>query len=266
MDRGQIVFLSFAGVIILYQVIKGWRLGLVRQIVRFGALAAAYIAAFWGCGTAALFLKPLGYPDFILQCLGGLVLGTAVYLFLGLVGGILFKRTEHQDLGLVWFLYGSSGALLGAIFGVVLTFFVADAVRLLGNLAQADPAKTAHPVNAGLAELKQSLESGIPGEVIKTLDPVPKKVYGIAGKLGRTVTNPEAVERFLNYPGARELAARPDIQALAQDPDILRALRERQYLALLKNEKIVQVANDPKTAALIKKFDVEKALDYAVGK
>jgi len=266
MDRGQIIFLSVAGVVILYQVIKGWRLGVVRQIVRFAALAAAYLAAFWSSGTAALFLKPLGYPNFVLQCLGGTLVGLVVYLFLCLIGGILFKRTAHQDVGLVWFLYGITGALIGAAFGLVLMFFVADAVRLLGSIAQADTAKSEHPVNTGLIELKKSLENGVSGEVLKTLDPVPKNAYSIAEKLGRTVSDSQAVERFLNYPGATELAARSDIQALLKDPDILQDLRARHYLPLLKNEKIVRIANDPKTAALIKQFDLEKALDYAVGK
>jgi len=292
MDRGQILFLSFAAAILLYQMVKGWRLGLVRQLVRFGALAAAYIAGFWGSATAAMFLHPLGYPDFILQLLGGAGLGLVVYLFICLVGGVLFKRTAHQDMGFVWFVYGLSGALMGVVFALVLLLVLADSIRLLGSIAEADsvappptvaakppkvpnryalpPAQEATkpkartPLLAGLVELKQSLEKGVTGEVLQTLDPVPKKFYSVASKTGRVVSNLESAERFMTFPGAKELADRPAIQALREDPEILRTLRDGNYRTLLQNEKVIKAANDPKTAALIKQFDLEKALDHAL--
>jgi uncharacterized membrane protein required for colicin V production len=274
MDRGQILFLSFAALIIVYQMIKGWRLGLVRQLVRFGALAAAYTVAYLGSRATVPFLRPLGYPDFILQCFGGAILGLLTFVAICVVGGILFKRTAHQDVGLVWFLYGATGALLGIAFGLVLTLAAADFIRLTGSLAEpprnnasahASPAsKGESPLVAGLAEMKKSIESGVPGEVLQTLDPVPKKVYVVTSKIGRMASDTEAAERFLSYPGARELAERPEIVALRDDPEILRALRDHQYLLLLKNEKIVKAANDPKIAALLKRFDLEKALDYAL--
>src|SRR5947207_7689172 len=46
----QAVFVSFAVLLILFEVVHGWRLGLVRQLVRVAALAAAYAAAFFGGG------------------------------------------------------------------------------------------------------------------------------------------------------------------------------------------------------------------------
>ena len=44
----QVVFLSFAVVLILFEVVRGWRLGLLRQLIRLVALVAAYAAAFFG--------------------------------------------------------------------------------------------------------------------------------------------------------------------------------------------------------------------------
>jgi len=281
MDRGQIILLSCAAVIVVYQAIKGWRLGLVRQIVRFGALAAAYATAFFAGGYAVPFLRPLGYPDLVLRCIGGAGLGLVAYLFICLIGGILFKRTAHQDVGLVWFVYGTTGALLGVVFGLVVVLFFADVVRLLGTIAAAKTTLTAlpakpdavvakpkadSPINGTLIELKQALESNLPGEVLQTIDPVPKKVYAIAAKVGRVGADPEAAVRFLSFPGARELAERPEVQALRDDPEILRTVRDGHFLLLLKNEKIVKAANDPKIAAMIQKFDLEKALDHALKK
>ncbi len=268
MERGQLLFLACAAVIVLYQILKGWRLGLVRQIVRFSALAASYLAAVWGASLTVPFLRPLGYPDFLLRILGGAGLALAVYLFLCLIGGILFKRTSHQSVALVWFIYGITGALLGALFGLVVTLFAADAIRLLGNLAQAGATqpKTQSMFNAGLVGWKGSLENGVPGEVLRTIDPIPRKVYTLTSKVGQTAANPAAVERFLNFPGAMQLAAQPEIEALRNDPEILAALRDHRYLPLLKNGKIVQAANSPKVAALLRQFDLEKALDHALAK
>ena len=235
---------------------------------------------------AVPFLRPLGYPDFILQCLGGMIVAMGVYLFISLIGGILFKRTAHQDVGLVWFFYGITGAALGFAFGLVLVLFVVDAVRLLGGMAEAKftaaapaptpkpsvfhsihPSKTDCPVWLGeLVGVKKYLEKGVAGEILQTLDPVPKRVYVMSAQVGRMVSNPQSVERFLSYPGAQELTALPEITALRQDPDILNALRDRHYEMLLKNPKLVALANDPKIAAKLKRFDVEKALAYALAK
>ena len=71
MDRTQMILLGFATLVVGYQAIKGWRLGLVRQIVRFGALAAAYVAGYFWSSITVPFLRPLGYPDFILHAIGG---------------------------------------------------------------------------------------------------------------------------------------------------------------------------------------------------
>jgi len=40
----QVVFISFAVILILFEVVRGWRLGLMRQITRLIALGAAYAA------------------------------------------------------------------------------------------------------------------------------------------------------------------------------------------------------------------------------
>jgi len=285
MDRGQIIFLSFATLLLLIQTIKGWRLGLIRQLVRFGALAASYLCAFLFGGLAVPFLRPLGYPDIVLQCLGGTGVALGVYLFISIVGGILFKRTAHQDVGMVWFFYGITGAALGFAFGLVLVFLAADAVRLLGGMAEAKfvaapaptrksstfhsitPSKTDGPAWLGeLVGVKKYLEKGVTGEILQTLDPMPKKVYVVSAQIGRMAADPQSVERFLSYPGAQELTTSPEITALRQDPEILSALRDQHYLLLLKNPKLVALANDPKVAAKFKRFDVEKALSYALAK
>lgn len=229
MDDLQLIFLSVAAVVVLYQTIQGWRLGLVRQIVRFGGLGGAYAAAYLGGATVVPYLRPLGYPDFVLRCIGGVCLGLATYLAVSIVSGILFKRTAQQNVGLVWFFYGVTGAALGLIFGLALVIFVADIIRLLGGMAEKSPAKTAQAVKPPaaihqpslipkppasspktdgvigpkLVEMKHSLEKGVAGEILQTIDPMPKQVYVLTAKIGQLGTDPEAMTRFLTYPGAK---------------------------------------------------------------
>ena len=44
----QMIFVSFALILILFEVVRGWRRGAVRQFVRLVALGAAYAVAFFG--------------------------------------------------------------------------------------------------------------------------------------------------------------------------------------------------------------------------
>ena len=64
--------------------------------------------------------------------------------------------------------------------------------------------------------------------------------------------------------GAKELTEHPRIVALQRDPDVTREIEGRDYFALLRNERIVSAANDPELHALVRQFELEKALDYAL--
>ena len=80
------------------------------------------------------------------------------------------------------------------------------------------------------------------------------------------VSSDESVARFLSYPGVQPLAEHPKIVALQSDPQVSREVLERDYLALLRNERIVAAANDPEVAVLLRQFEFQKALDYAIRK
>ena len=86
----------------------------MRQIMRLIALGAAYGAAFLGGSlcvpVARSFFK---MPDPILSMVCGAILALAAYALVSGIGAILFKRTSQQESGLVYFIYGFSGAILG---------------------------------------------------------------------------------------------------------------------------------------------------------
>ena len=74
----QTVFISFAVILILLEIIRGWRLGILRQLVRVAAIAAAYATAFFCGGWVVPFLRPMvTMPDIVLSALAGAILAGA---------------------------------------------------------------------------------------------------------------------------------------------------------------------------------------------
>src|SRR5438552_12576583 len=133
----QVIFISFGVILILFEVVRGWRLGLMRQVMRLIALAAAYGAAFLGGSlcvpVARSFFK---MPDPILSILCGAILALAAYALVSGIGAILFKRTSQQESGLVYFIYGFAGAILGLFFSVFFLWLTVASVRAVGDHAE----------------------------------------------------------------------------------------------------------------------------------
>jgi hypothetical protein len=290
----QVVFISFGAILILFETLRGWRLGLMRQVMRLIALGSACAAAFLGGAllvpAARLFLK---LPDPVLSILCGAILAIAAYMLVGGVGAILFKRTSQQESGLLYLIYGFAGAILGLFFGLFLLWLTVTSVRTVGALAEGhagsrsgaathgaqDPTSRALEVRRrflsesedrtktlaiSLARLKNSLELGLLGSVLKNTDPVSQRTYQMLEKAGSVLSNPERAQKFLTFPGARELAEHPKIVALRRDPEIADLIAQGRFLDLLQNPRVIEVANDPVLAERIRKFDIQRALDYAL--
>ena len=83
-------------------------------------------------------------------------------------------------------------------------------------------------------------------------------------KAGSVLSNPQRTQKFLTFPGARELAEHPKIVALRSDPEIADLIAQGRFLDLLQNPRVIDVANDPVLAERIRKFDIQRALDYAL--
>jgi uncharacterized membrane protein required for colicin V production len=216
----QAVFISFAVVFILFEVVRGWRLGLLRQLVRVAALVVAYAAAVFGGRLLVPIARPfLKMPDIVLSFLAGAVLALVIYALVTSLGMLLFKRTGQQNSPLVHLIYGFAGAIVGLIFGAFVLWLIVAGVRAVGTLADAqvhnqaisretDQSATLHALdvrrrflsepNGGsaalttsLARLKNSLELGLLGNAVKQTDPVPLKTYETLGKVGSVFSNPE---------------------------------------------------------------------------
>jgi membrane protein required for colicin V production len=268
----QAVFISFGVILVLFEVVRGWRLGLMRQLVRVAALATAYVAAFYGGRLVVPLLRSfLKMPDIVLSILGGALLALAVYASITSLGMIFFRRTGQQNASLLRLIYAISGAAIGLFFGAFFFWMIVVSVRAIGALAEVRrhslPAREeGSTLAASLTRLKNSLELGAIGNAITRTDPVPSKIYEMLGKVGNVVSNPASAQKFLTFPGAHELSEHPKIVALRDDPEISDMIAQRRFLDLLQDQRIIDAANDPALASQIKKFDLQKALDYATRK
>jgi uncharacterized membrane protein required for colicin V production len=286
----QIVFVSFALVLILFEVLRGWRRGLPRQVARLGALVAAY---FGGWFASKFFGALLGMfvrlPDSLLSILAGALFAVVIYAVISGTGSALFRRTSQHESLVIRVLYGSTGALLGIFFGCFMVWLVVVAVRSIGAVAdaqvhaQANDSSVVHavdvrrrifseqnedeaPLTTSLARLKNSVEMGVIGNAVKKVDFVPQKTYDFIEKVGAIAANPQVAERFLEYPGAKELSEHPKINALRNDAEIQQMLSQGQLFELIQDHRVIDAANDPDLRARLKKFDLNAALNYALEK
>ena len=291
----QAVFVSFAVILLLFEVVRGWRLGLMRQLARVAALVAAYVAAFFGGRLLVPILRPFfKMPDIVLSILGGAVLAVVIYALVSGIGMVLFKRTDQRNSKLLQLIYGFTGAIVGFFFGAFILWMIVASVRGIGTIADAQVRNPAGSSYAGqsatlhaldvrrrfllgsseestalarsLARLKNSLELGSLGKAVRQVDPIPPRTYDTLGKLGNVFSSPERAQKFLTFPGARELSEHPKIVALRDDPAISEMIAQGRFLDLLQDARIIDAANDPGLENRLKKFDLQKALDYATQK
>jgi uncharacterized membrane protein required for colicin V production len=286
----QIVFVSFAVVLILFEILRGWRRGLPRQVARLGALVAAYFCGWF----ATKFFGPLlgmffRLPDTLLSIVAGAIFALIIYAIISGIGSALFRRTDQHESVLIRLLYGSTGALLGVFFGLFIVWMIVVGVRSVGSVANAEVREQANdssvvhavdmrrrifsetgadeaPLTTSLARLKNSLEMGVIGNALRKTDIVPQKTYDLIEKIGTVAANPQYAERFLEYPGAKELAEHPKVIALRNDQEISQMVSQGQLFELIQDHRIIDAANDPELRERLKKFDVVAALNYATQK
>ena len=292
----QTAFTSFAIALILFELIRGWHLGLMRQIARIFAVIGAYAAAIFGGRLLLPLARPfLRMPDSLIAILAGAVLALLIYSVICSLGRIFFKRTNEQSSSSWRTLSGFSGAGLGLLFGVFLVWLLVVGIRSLGAVAdgQMRAEAGAKPVGAApqavyavysssadstgkkkepsefvaaLARLKNSIELGPMGHAVKQTDLVSQTTYDLLNRIGQLLSQPESAQRFLAFPGVLELSQNPKIVALRDDPEIADLIARGRFFDLLQNDKVLDAANDPDLVRQIAKLDLRSALDFALKK
>lgn len=286
----QLVFISFGVALIVFEMLRGWRSGVARQLMRLVAIIVAYFTAFYAGRFVAPLAKPfLRLPAPLMSILAGALLALVVYAVINGLGMLVFKRTSEHQSAAVRLFYGSAGAVLGFFFGAFLICLLVIGVRSVGAVADGQvrqkraDAAVAHAVDMRigvtaespadstdllplLARLKNSLEFGVIGDAVKKADVVPERIYENLDKLGQVASSRQSAERFLSFPGARQLSESPSIVALRNDREIAELISQGRFFDLLRNDKIVRTFNDRALMEQIKKFDLKAALDYALQK
>src|SRR5256885_7776304 len=96
----QTIFVSFAIVLLLFEIVRGYRLGLPRQLMRGAAGIAAYAAAYFGGQLLLPLLRPvLKWPDFIVSMIGGALLAIVGYGVIASLRSLLFTRNAPHPSG-----------------------------------------------------------------------------------------------------------------------------------------------------------------------
>lgn len=267
MQEQIFVFLSL--VFLVYQVWRGWRLGLVRASLGLVALLGAGIVGWFGGMLVANLLS--GFAEVAREFtwfVAGTILALGSYLAISIASMLLFKRTEHQSSRVVRFLFGAGGALCGLVTGVVLLIAVVSAVRAFGGLeegksaARAPDAATA--AQGGIVGLKQSLESGSLGELVRKSDPIPDGMYGMIAKFAQVASNPQSAARMAEHPDIQDLLAHPAILELIEDPSFQKAAESGNFFSVMFHPSLLKTATDPDVAKAFQHVDLQKALDYAL--
>jgi hypothetical protein len=285
-DDLKLAYYCGAGVAIGLLALNGWRQGVARQLMTLVSIVCAYVAAWLGGPLAAPAFRFLGYPPQITTVIAGVVVGCVTFIGLHGLRRILFKRTAQQPSSKARLSYGILGAAIGIAFGGLLFLVTTGTIRALGLVAQSrleDIDKDAHqamasapktpsfieedpgPLVRNIAKLGTALNEGTSGDFFHRYEKAPAAhVFVTLTKLGIMVSRPDAVERFLKFPGVEKLTSHPKLVAVKNDPEVAALLTSSSFIKLLRHEKVLALSADQEFNALIRKMDFEKALDHAL--
>ena len=216
----------------------------------------------------APLLRPLGFADVVNLALARAQVALLAYLIAVGCGAILFKRTGQQELGLVRFFYGLSGAAIGLAFGVVMVWLLLVFVRVAGLFApppaQSDAGGIAARTLGVVREWKSEIENGPVSGLVKAVDPLRERDYESAERAGQLIGNPERLRKLWESAALREWAADERVKQLANDPELQKLVSERDFAAFLRHPRVVAFLNDPELIARARRTDFEAALREAV--
>jgi hypothetical protein len=264
------VFFALASGWILLSFLRGWRQGVLRQLlVPLAVLGASAVAVLVAPTGSAFLYQSARLPASASILLLGVGSWLFAYTLLVFVGGIVFKRTRDQDFAVIRFAFGLGGAAVAVVYALLQIWVVVIGIRILGRLAEdqivvqsSRNAVSSGPV-VGLARLKNSLELGPGKAVLDQIDPVPQGVYDRLDQCSQLLGNPRAIKRLLESPALQSIWANPRIRALQADPEILEPIRRGDFLSVLSNPKVIALWTDPGIRALWSGNEIRAACDYA---
>lgn len=268
----QQYLLIAAAIFLLWEIWRGWKLGVVRGLLRLTALFCAWIGGTAAAGATSSFLGFFSkVPPLLAPAVAAVTVGLAIYIGISFLAGLLFKRTDDH-VGVIRLGFGLGGAFFGIIYGLLLLCGGISMIRGLGALGelrlvraqQEGRPEATEPTAQFLVQLKASLELGGIGERLKSVDPLPTRFYDNIVKISMVAGNQQALQRFFLYPPTLEILKMPRVLSLLQDPALQKAADSKNFLPLLQNKQFQAAFEDPQILAQLKAFDLTAALDYAL--
>ncbi|MFA7234505.1 MAG: CvpA family protein [Terrimicrobiaceae bacterium] len=264
----QGVLFFAASLFLLWELWYGWRRGIVRSGINFCAFVfSGFLGVLAGQATAFVVEKILPGYGFLAGALAGSMVTLVVLCLVLFLGAVLFKRTGQQPSGLLRLFYGIGGGFFGLLTGLLLLWGGITIIRAFGIVAgttMGDRSLSEAPLPAkALVTLKDSLELGPAGKLVESVDVVPPDIYELIQRIGKLMSDQDAMMRFLDYPGVQEIMQHPRMAALLRDPEIVRDAQERNFLGLMRSRGLLDAVNDPSLQKQISRLDLQKALDYA---
>jgi hypothetical protein len=265
----------FGCAFLIFEVWRGWRAGFVRAAVNLGAVVVSGTFGVLAGKFAGSAAGGLDSPPGLIAALGfGGLVALILFVAIWLIGALLFKRTGQQGSGVLRFFWGGGGALVGLCIGLILLWGGITLIRALGSLAEgtthptasssAPHAPRAPRVASGLVTLKESLELGPTGDFFQKVDLVAPETYELIVQVTRISSDPDAMVRFLEYPGIQSIVESPVMVDLMANPGVITAAEKRDYAALLTNPALHKAVMDPGLARQIKAIDLKEALRHAL--
>ena len=154
----QNALLYGASLFLLWEIYDGWRRGVIRSGLHFGAFVlSGFLGMMVGQAIAAVVAIVMPGVSFFAGLGVGLAVTLIVLAICLFLSAIVFKRTYQQPPGFVRTLFGLGGAFFGLLTGLFILWGTISLVRASGALAQssmagrkpkdapAPPHKTLHP-------------------------------------------------------------------------------------------------------------------------
>lgn len=272
----EFLVVALAVVFLLFQLWRGWNLGVVRAGIGLAALIGAGVVGWFAgmlIGSVATAILPVS-REFVWFSTG-LIIALVLYVLCLVIAKVLFKKTGHHGSSVVRLLYGFGGAFCGLLAGLVLLWAVVSGIRAFGGLeegrqagvvSERDRMVETEVTPTGLAALKQTLESGRMGDFVRRADPIPDGLYSTITRVAEVTTNEEAMLRLAEYPDIQRLMEHPAILELTMDPSFMEAAESGNFFSVMFHPALLRTASNPEVAGAFRDVDLEKALDYALQK
>ena len=270
-SQWHMIILIGAGLWLLFEVWRGWKLGFFRGLLKFLALIVAWFAGSTIVATlSTLFIFLFHTSSSLISSVVGVTVGLLIYFFVNFLSALLFKKTDHYR-GFIRGLSGIGGACWGCLFGLFFIWGAISAIRSLGlvgemRLLQAEQhglSKTSDPLACNLVRIKKSIELSPLGSWFVQVDPLTSTFYTNTKKSMILLHHHEAFMRFMNAPNTQELLANPIMQKMIHDPQVQQAISSGNLIQLVENENVQRALRDPILWHQLKSFDLSKALNQA---